>query len=123
MVFSLVSRLLCHGLLRLVAARQWKGRVRCLLDIFMMPHAGSYSLTFASLEIMVVSDLRPTMQPGLHDRNSEPARLMLGLLPDVQICSMHNVGETEDIALDAALHICTRLGSIVQLGSTRHIRP
>ena len=51
----------------------------------------------------MVSDLRPTMQPGLHDRNSEPARLMLGLLPDVQICSMHNVGETEDIALDAAL--------------------
>jgi hypothetical protein len=48
---------------------------------------------------MVVSVLRPTMQPGLHDRNSEPARLVFGLLPDVQICSMHNVGETEDIAL------------------------
>lgn len=45
MVFSLVSRLRRYGLLRLMAARQWKGRVRCLLDIFMMPHAGSYSLT------------------------------------------------------------------------------
>jgi hypothetical protein len=63
---------------------------------------------------MVVSVLRPTMQPGLHDLNSEPARLVFGLLPDVQICSMHNVGETR-----MPLDVCTRLGSIVQLGSTR----